>query len=62
MAKVIYDLVNKLRSKSLGPEVLATRRAAQDKTGLVFASGLLGGESVVGVLIALLSIAMGWGT
>jgi uncharacterized oligopeptide transporter (OPT) family protein len=62
MAKVVYDLVNKLRSKSLGSEVLATRRAAQNKTGLVFASGLLGGESVVGVLIALLSIAMGWGT
>jgi uncharacterized oligopeptide transporter (OPT) family protein len=40
---------------------VAARRAAQDKAGLVLASGLLGGESIASILIALASIAMGLG-
>ena len=40
---------------------IAARLKAQDETGLVVASGLLGGESVVGVVIALAAVAAGLG-
>lgn len=59
MAKVAYDLACKRRRAKLSPEQAEAKRKAQDESGLVIASGLLGGESVVGVLVAFASVAMG---
>ena len=53
MAKVAYDAVCKLRRKGLSPEAAAEKEKAQGETGLVVSSGLLGGESIVGVLVAI---------
>lgn len=55
MAKVIYDACCKARRKNKAlPETEdAEYKKKQDETGLVVASGLLGGESIVGVLVAL---------
>ncbi|MBQ9044126.1 MAG: OPT/YSL family transporter [Eggerthellaceae bacterium] len=58
LAKWIYDAVAKARRKDL-PE--AEQRAAREKSnqaGLVVASGLLGGESIVGVCMALAAVFM----
>lgn len=49
-AKLVYDRVQKSRG------VDATRA---EENGIVVASGLLGGESIVSVVVALLSVAMG---
>ena len=61
MAKVAYDAVCKLRRKGLSPEAAAEKEKAQGETGLVVSSGLLGGESIVGVLVALAAVATGLG-
>lgn len=55
MAKVIYDVCCKARrkNKTLAETEDAEYKKKQDETGLVVASGLLGGESIVGVLVAL---------
>lgn len=49
MAKVVYDRVQCARGVD---------SAASEETGVVVASGLLGGESIVGVVIALVSICI----
>ena len=49
-AKLVYDAVQRRRGKD---------PAASEENGIVVASGLLGGESVVGVIIALASVATG---
>ena len=58
VAKMIYDFVCTMRRKGVegGEEELADR---QKETGLIVASGLLGGESVVGVVVALMAVAGG---
>lgn len=61
LAKVVYDAVCKRRRAKLAPEERAAREKAQAETGLVVSSGLLGGESVVGVLVALTAVATGLG-
>ena len=61
MAKVAYDAVCKLRRKGLSPEAAAEKEKAQGETALVVSSGLLGGESIVGVLVALAAVATGLG-
>lgn len=61
MAKVAYDAVCARRRAKLPPDEAAARLKAQDETGLVVASGLLGGESVVGVVIALAAVVAGLG-
>ena len=61
MAKVVYDAVCKLRRKNLAPEAAEAKAKAQGETGLVVSSGLLGGESIVGVLVALAAVFMGMG-
>lgn len=61
LAKVVYDAVCKRRRAKLAPEERAAREKAQAETGLVVSSGLLGGESVVGVLVALAAVATGLG-
>ena len=67
--KLIYDAVCTARHRSLRAKLVAQgaedapsledMRAKSDETGLVVASGLLGGESVVGVIIALAVVLMG---
>ncbi|MBX9033133.1 OPT/YSL family transporter [Gordonibacter massiliensis (ex Traore et al. 2017)] len=61
MAKVAYDAVCKLRRRGLATEEAASKAKAQGETGLVVSSGLLGGESIVGVLVALAAVFMGMG-
>ncbi|BAK44471.1 OPT/YSL family transporter [Eggerthella sp. YY7918] len=61
MAKVFYDVVCKLRRKNLTADAAVAREKAQAETGLVVSSGLLGGESIVGVLVALAAVATGLG-
>ena len=61
MAKVLYDVVCKLRRKNLTADAAVAREKAQAETGLVVSSGLLGGESIVGVLVALAAVATGLG-
>jgi uncharacterized oligopeptide transporter (OPT) family protein len=71
MAKVVYDRIGRWHrlvssserpsesSSEPSPTETAARKEERDRTGLVVASGLLGGESVVSVLIALVSVIMG---
>ena len=61
IAKVAYDAVCARRRKKLAPDERAAREKAQAETGLVISSGLLGGESIVGVLVALAAVATGLG-
>ncbi len=61
MAKVAYDAVCRRRRAGLGPEERAAKEKAQAESGLVVSSGLLGGESIVGVLVALAAVATGLG-
>lgn len=53
MVKVVYDFINKRRLAAESKENRALRLRASEESGLVVAAGLLGGESVVGILIAL---------
>jgi uncharacterized oligopeptide transporter (OPT) family protein len=63
LAKIVYDQIGRWRRSTSSSEAASqktiSRKEAQDKTGLIVASGLLGGESVVGVLVALVSVIMG---
>ena len=61
MTKVAYDFVCKRRRAKLSPEEAAEKEKAQGETGLIVSSGLLGGESIVGVLVALAAVATGLG-
>lgn len=61
MAKVVYDAVCNSRRAKLAPEAAAEKEKAQGETGLIVSSGLLGGESIVGVLVALAAVAAGLG-
>ena len=61
MAPRAFDAVCARRLATLPPAEAAARLKALDETGLVVASGLLGGESVVGVVIALAAVAAGLG-
>lgn len=58
MVKVIYDAINRARHKGLStPEQLEYARK-NNETGLILASGLLGGESIVGIIIAFIAVGM----
>lgn len=61
MAKVAYDFICKRRADKAGltEEERARKLAASSETGLVVASGLLGGESIVGIVLALAVAAGG---
>lgn len=61
LAKIVYDFVCKKRRTGLTDEAAEQKQKAQDETGLVISSGLLGGESVIGVIIALATVVMGLG-
>lgn len=59
MVRVVYNAVCKRRRFSAPPEKRAALEVEDEHTGLVVASGLLGGESVIGVLVALWTIVSG---
>ena len=59
MVRVVYNAVCKRRRMSAPPEKRAALEVEDEHTGLVVASGLLGGESIVGVLVALWTIISG---
>ena len=54
--KLTYDAITKARRASLSTEEQEARKAQSEQTGLVIASGLLGGESIVGVLSAIVAL------
>lgn len=53
MVKAVYSFVCKRRDANLSEEERAIREKAQSENGLVIASGLLGGESIVGIILAM---------
>jgi uncharacterized oligopeptide transporter (OPT) family protein len=57
LVKVIYDAICKRRNASLTEEQIQSKQAKQNDTALLLASGLLGGESIMGILIALVASA-----
>lgn len=61
MAKVVYGFVCKRRRRGVSPDEAGALENAQGETGLIVSSGLLGGESIVGVLVALAAVATGLG-
>ena len=61
MCGVVYRAICKQRRKGLAESEQGEKEKAQDETGLVVATGLLGGESIVGVLVALVTVVAGMG-
>ena len=59
VAKLVYDAMGRRRRAALDEEQAARAARRHDESGTVMASGLLGGESIVGVLVALASVAAG---
>ena len=61
VAKLVYDKVRDARDAKAGitADEKERRDATYNERGLVVASGLLGGESIIGVIIAFISVAMG---
>lgn len=59
MAKVVYDQVQKRRIASLPDDERDARRKASEESGLIVASGLLGGESIMGIVLAMIAAASG---
>lgn len=62
--KIAYDRVAAIRNTRVSGNVAANARTRTDETsheetGIIVASGVLGGESIVGVIIALASVASG---
>ena len=63
---IVLDAVTKVRRRKLqenglDSNTVETLKKKQDESGLVVASGFLGGESIVGVLVALLAVITGMG-
>jgi hypothetical protein len=58
LAKWIYVAICKARQSKLSEEERLAAKAKTQQDGLVVASGLLGGESIVGVLMALAAMFM----
>lgn len=61
LAKGGYDFVCTRRRAALSPEEAEAKKRAQTETGLVVSSGVLGGESIIGVLVAFAAMFMGLG-
>ena len=59
MVRVVFNAVGRRRRFAASPEEREALEKRHEQTGLVVASGLLGGESVVGVLVALWTIVSG---
>lgn len=63
--KIVYDRVAAIRNArasgnvAANPGTGADNETSHEETGIIVASGVLGGESIVGVIIALASVASG---
>lgn len=57
MVKVVLDLIQKKRTSALSETEKKKAMDSYNETGLVIASGLLGGESIVGIILALVVAA-----
>ena len=62
--KIAYDRIASIRNACASGNVAAnvdtrTDETSHEETGIIVASGVLGGESIVGVIIALASVASG---
>lgn len=62
--KIVYDRVASIRNTRASGNVAANANTdagetSHEETGIIVASGVLGGESIVGVIIALASVASG---
>ena len=56
--RFMRDAIAKSRRAGLPEDEQATAKEQTDQSGLVIASGLLGGESIVGVIMALAAVFM----
>lgn len=56
VVKLVTSFIGKRRRARRGAEEAAEHKRQEDETGLVIASGVLGGESIAGVIIALVVI------
>ncbi len=54
MVKVIFDLFRKNKLAAMSEEERERAEAATSESGLILASGLLGGESIMGIILALI--------
>lgn len=54
MVKVIFDLSRKKKLAAMSEEERERAEAATSESGLILASGLLGGESIMGIILALI--------
>ncbi len=54
VVKALVDVVHRKRMDRLAPEEREARECAYGDTGLILASGLLGGESIMGIILALI--------
>lgn len=52
--KGVVDLIHRRRMAGLSEDERAARDRAYSDTGLILASGLLGGESVMGIILAMI--------
>ena len=53
MAKMAYEAVAKRRRSNMPASEQSERQRRSQETGLLVASGLLGGESIVGIVLAM---------
>jgi uncharacterized oligopeptide transporter (OPT) family protein len=54
MIKVVFNQIKKFKHKNLTEEERAAKDAKSEETALVVATGLLGGESIMGIILALI--------
>ncbi|MCI2241886.1 OPT/YSL family transporter [Adlercreutzia faecimuris] len=54
MAKVAWGRVGAWRRRGMAPEERAAAEAADEERGLIVASGLMGGESIMGIVLAMI--------
>lgn len=59
VVKLAWDKVSDTHRKRLSGEAAEEAASQDEEAGLVVASGILGGESIVGVIIAFISVAAG---
>lgn len=57
MVRFAYNKISKIRDANLTDEERAQRLARSSENGLVVASGLLGGESIIGIVLAIVLTA-----
>lgn len=56
LVKLAYDAICRQRAESAPDDERMAKKAAQEQNGLIVSSGLLGGESIVGVIAAIATL------